>query len=135
MAVLQINDPLGLTLLYNFGAPEAAFSFATGCGFLICTGILQWLAVALGGSLFTWPLAHLGTFVVLSIITSYLIYASPHLGRLWVWAQVPILTGFYLWCCSPEHSPLTMRRLSPAWRSPPACYGYAIACYGHARRR
>ena len=102
MAVLQINSPLGLTLLYNFGAPEAAFShLPQAAGFLICTGILQWLALALGGSLLTWPLAHLGTFVVLSIITSYLIYASPHLGRLWVWAQVPVLTSFYLMVLQP----------------------------------
>jgi hypothetical protein len=101
MAVLQINNPLGLTLLYNFGAPETAFSFAAGCGLLICTGILQWLALALGGSLLTWPLAHLGTFIVLSIVTSYFIYASPHLGRLWVWAQIPILTGFYLMVLQP----------------------------------
>src|SRR5271163_3316091 len=75
MAALQINDPLGLTLLYNFGAPETAFPFATGLGFLSCTGVLQWLGLALGGALLTWPLAHLGAFVILSIVTSYLIYA------------------------------------------------------------
>jgi uncharacterized membrane protein YccC len=94
--VLQISNPLGLTLLFNLGAPEMAFSVTTGVSFLACAAVLQWLALALGGSLVTWPAIHLGAFVILSIVTSYLIYALPELGRLWIWIQVPVLTGFYM---------------------------------------
>ena len=96
MAVLQISNPLGLTLLFNLGAPELAFSVTTGVSFLACAALLQWLALALEGSLVTWPAAHLGAFIILSIVTSYLIYALPELGRMWIWIQVPVLTGFYM---------------------------------------
>jgi hypothetical protein len=96
MAVLQISNPLGLTLLFNFGAPELAFSVTTGVTFLACAALLQWLALALAGSLVSWPVAHLGAFIILSIVSSYSIYALPELGRLWIWIQVPVLTGFYM---------------------------------------
>lgn len=96
MAVLQVSNPLGLTLLFNLGAPELAFAVTTGVSFLACAALLQWLGLAVAGSLVTWPVAHLGAFVILSIVTSYLIYALPELGRLWIWIQVPVLTGFYM---------------------------------------
>ena len=96
MAVMQISNPLGLTLLLNLGAPELAFSVMAGVSFLACAALLQWLALALAGSLVTWPVAHLSAFIILSIVTSYLIYALPGLGRLWIWIQVPVLTGFYM---------------------------------------
>ncbi|MGA2408884.1 MAG: hypothetical protein ABSG46_00645 [Candidatus Binataceae bacterium] len=95
MATLQITNPLGLTLLFNFGAPEMAFSTMTAIALLACAGFFQWLALALAGALVTAPIAHLGFFIVLSFITTYLIYAQPQLGRLWVWVQVPILSAFY----------------------------------------
>jgi len=30
------------------------------------------------------------------LVTSYLIYAVPVLGRLWIWIQVPVVTAFYM---------------------------------------
>src|SRR5262249_30985490 len=38
----------------------------------------------------------LAAFIVLSLVTSYVIYAIPTLGRLWVWIQVPTVTAFYM---------------------------------------
>ncbi|MGH8338309.1 MAG: hypothetical protein ACRETL_16135, partial [Gammaproteobacteria bacterium] len=102
MAVLQITDPLGLTLLFNFGAPEMSFSVTAGVTFLAFAALLEWLALALAGSLVTWPMAHLSTFIILSIVSSYLIYARPELGRLWIWTQVPVLTDFYMIALRPE---------------------------------
>jgi hypothetical protein len=102
MAVLQISDPLGLTLLFNFGAPEMAFSVTTGVTFLAVAALLQWLALALAGALVTWPIAHLSGFIILSIVTSYLIYARPELGRLWIWIQVPVLVDFFMIALQPQ---------------------------------
>jgi hypothetical protein len=102
MAVLQISDPLGLTLLFNFGAPEMAFSVTAGGTFIVFAALLQWLALALAGSLVTWPIAHLSAFIILSIVTSYLIYARLELGRLWIWIQVPVLADFFMIALQPR---------------------------------
>jgi hypothetical protein len=102
MALLQVTDPLGLTLLFNLGAPEMAFSVTAGGTFLAFAALLEWLALALAGSLVTWPIAHLSTFIILSIVTSYLIYGRQELGRLWIWIQVPVLADFYMVALQPE---------------------------------
>ncbi|HUN59970.1 MAG TPA: hypothetical protein VMU41_17815 [Candidatus Binataceae bacterium] len=102
MALMQISDPLGLTLLFNLGAPEMAFSVATGVTFLSFAALCQWLTLALAGALVTSPMAHLSAFIILSIVTSYLIYARPQLGRLWIWIQVPVLTDFYMIALQPK---------------------------------
>src|SRR5260370_31922588 len=41
MASVQIVNPLGLTLLVSFAAPEYAFSVATGAVFLIAAAAIQ----------------------------------------------------------------------------------------------
>ncbi|HZY60681.1 MAG TPA: hypothetical protein VFE56_13025, partial [Candidatus Binataceae bacterium] len=95
-AALQIANPLGLTLLFNFAAPEMALSFAAATRFLLGAAILQALGMALAGAMADSAIPHLAIFTALSAVSSYLIYADSPLGRLWVWVQVPVLTAFYL---------------------------------------
>lgn len=93
---MQIRNPLGLTLLVNFGFPEAAFPLSRGLGFLCAAAIFQTVALAVVGALADVPMIHLSVFILLSLVTSYLIYSVPTLGRLWVWIQVPVVTAFYM---------------------------------------
>jgi hypothetical protein len=93
---MQIADPLGLTLLFNFALPEAAFSLARGAAFLCCAAVLQLLGLMLVGALVNSPVVHVAIFILSCFCTTYLIYAVPTLGRLWVWIQVPVVTAFYL---------------------------------------
>jgi hypothetical protein len=95
-ATMQIANPLGLTMLVNLALPEAAFSFSRGVAFLCCAAIFQTLALATAGALVNSPALNLAAFVLLSLVTSYLIYAVPTLGRLWIWIQVPAVTAFYM---------------------------------------
>lgn len=101
-ASLQITNALGLTLLFNFAAPEMALSFATAIRFLLGAAVCQALGLALAGAMADSPIPHLAIFVALSLASGYLIYADPRLGRLWVWVQVPVLTAFYLVIFDPE---------------------------------
>ena len=96
MATMQIANPLGLTMLVNLALPEAAFSLTRGMVFLCCAAVLQTLALAVAGALVNSPPLDFAAFILVSLVTSYLIYAVPILGRLWVWTQVPVVTGFYL---------------------------------------
>lgn len=96
MAAMQISNPLGLTLLVSFALPEAAFPLSRGLGFLCAAAILQTTALAVVGTLADVPMIHLSVFILLSLVTSYLIYSVPTLGRLWVWIQVPVITAFYM---------------------------------------
>jgi hypothetical protein len=102
MAAMQISNPLGLTLLVNFGFPEAAFPLSRGLGFLCAAAIFQTAALAVVGALADVPMIHLSVFILLSLITSYLIYSVPTLGRLWVWIQVPVVTAFYMVLFAPR---------------------------------
>lgn len=99
---MQISNPLGLTLLVNFGFPEAAFPLSRGLGFLCAAAIFQTAALAVVGALADVPMIHLSVFILLSLITSYLIYSVPTLGRLWVWIQVPVVTAFYMVLFAPR---------------------------------
>jgi hypothetical protein len=96
MAALQIANPLGLTLVLSFAAPESAFSLGTAVSFLAVAGVLQIVMLALVGALANSPVAHVSAFIVYTFVTTYLIYGVPRLGRLWLWAQIPTITSFYL---------------------------------------
>lgn len=95
-AVLQISNPLGLTMLLSFAAPEYAFSLATAIKFLVGAAAMQILMLAVVGALVTAPVPHVCVFVAYTFITTYLIYGVPGLGRLWIWVQIPTVTAFYL---------------------------------------
>ncbi len=95
-ATLQIGNPLGLTLLYNFAAPEMTIGFGAGVRFLLGAAILQALGLALCGAMADSAIPHFAIFTVLCLVSSYLIYANPRIGRLWIWVQIPVLTAFYL---------------------------------------
>ncbi len=95
-AALQITNPLGLTLLFNFALPEAAFSPARGVTFICSAAVFQGLGLMLVGALVDSPVVHVTVFILLCLFTTYVIYAVPTLGRLWVWIQVPVVTAFYL---------------------------------------
>ena len=96
MATMQIANPFGLTMLVNLSLPEAAFPLTRGIIFLFCAAVFQTLAVAVAAALANSPALQLTVFIVLSLVTSYLIYAVPILGRLWLWIQVPVVTAFYM---------------------------------------
>jgi hypothetical protein len=96
MSAMQIVNPLGLTLLVNFALPEASFPLARGLLFLGCSAILQTLGLFVAAALVESPAAHLTAFIILSLVTTYVIYAVPTLGRLWIWIQVPVVTAFYM---------------------------------------
>jgi hypothetical protein len=95
MATMQIANPLGLTMLVNFAVPESAFPLTRGISFLCCAAVFQTLALAVAGAVANSPALNLAAFILLSLVTSYLIYAVPTLGRLWIWIQVPVVTAFY----------------------------------------
>jgi len=96
MAVVQITNPLGLTLLVNLAAPEFAFNLATASVFLIAAAIIQVLALFVVGALADSPIPLIATFVACSAVSTYLIYGVPRLGRLWLWIQIPSITAFYM---------------------------------------
>jgi hypothetical protein len=96
MATMQIANPLGLTLLVNLALPEAAFPLRRAVGFLCCAALFQILALAVAAALADSPALNLAAFILLSLVSSYLIYAVPILGRLWLWIQVPVVTAFYM---------------------------------------
>jgi hypothetical protein len=96
MATTQIANPLGLTMLVNLSLPESSFPLARGIIFLFSAPVFQLLALSFAASLADSPALELALFVILSLVTSYLIYAIPVLGRLWLWIQVPVVTAFYM---------------------------------------
>ena len=96
MASLQIANPLGLTLLVSFALPEFAFSLATGVAFLIAAAAIQMLALATVGALVDSPVVQVCVFIAFAAVSTYLIYGSPKLGRLWLWIQIPAVTAFYM---------------------------------------
>jgi hypothetical protein len=95
-AILQISNPLGLTMLLNFAAPEYAFSLATAVTFLVGAAAMQLLMLAVIGALANAPIPHVCAFMAYTSISTYLIYGVSGLGRAWVWVQIPTVTGFYL---------------------------------------
>src|SRR5216684_53133 len=95
-AILQISNPLGLTMLFSLAAPEYAFSLATAITFLVGAAGMQILILAVVGALVNAPVPHVCVFIAYTFITTYLIYGVPRLGRLWVWVQIPTVTAFYL---------------------------------------
>src|SRR3984957_306019 len=95
-AILQISNPLGLTMVLSFAAPEYAFSLATAITFLVGAAAMQLLMLAAVGALVNAPVPHICLFIAYTFITTYLIYGVPGLGRLWVWVQIPTVTAFYL---------------------------------------
>jgi hypothetical protein len=101
-AAMQIANPLGLTLLFNFALPEAAFSPARGAAFLCCAALFQVFGLILVGALIDSPVVHVAVFILICFCTTYWIYAVPTLGRLWVWIQVPVVTAFYLAMFPPD---------------------------------
>src|SRR5579885_2032227 len=115
---MQISNPLGLTLLFNFALPEAAFSLARGAAFVAAAVVLQTLGLVVVGALVNSPIAHLTVFILLCLTTTYLIYGVSALGRLWVWVQVPVVTAFYLAMFMPNEM---------GWNAAQAFSGMAIA--------
>jgi hypothetical protein len=95
-AILQISNPLGLTMLVSFAAPEYAFSLATAVTFLVGAAAMQLITLAAIGALVNAPVPHACVFIAYTFISTYLIYGMPGLGRLWVWAQIPTITAFYM---------------------------------------
>jgi hypothetical protein len=96
MAIFQISNPLGLTMILSFAAPEYAFSVATAVTFLMGAAAMQLLALATIGALVNAPVAHVIVFIAYTFVTTYLIYGVPRLGRIWIWVQIPTATAFYL---------------------------------------
>ena len=96
MAILQISNPLGLTLILSLAAPEYAFTLVTAITFLIATAALQLIVLATIGAMVNSPVAHVGVFIAYTFVPTYLIYGVPRFGRLWLWAQIPTVTAFYL---------------------------------------
>jgi hypothetical protein len=96
MAAVQIVNPLGVTLLLSFAAPESAFSLRTGTKFLIGTAAVQLLTLFLIGGLVDLPVAHVCVFIAYVAISTYFIYGVSRIGRLWIWAQIPSVTAFYV---------------------------------------
>jgi hypothetical protein len=96
MATLQISNPLGLTMILSFAAPEYAFSLTIAIKFLVGAAIMQLLILATIGALVNAPVAHVYVFIAYTFISTYLIYGVPGLGRLWIWVQIPTVTAFYL---------------------------------------
>ena len=95
-AILQISNPLGLTMLLSFAAPEYAFSLATAITFLVGAAAMQILMLGVVGALVNAPVPHVCVFIAYTFITTYLIYGVPGLDRLWIWVQIPTVTAFYL---------------------------------------
>jgi hypothetical protein len=95
-AILQISNPLGLTMLLSFAAPEYAFSLATAIKFLIGAAATQLLVLAVVGALVDAPVLHVWVFIAYTFVSTYLIYGVPSLGRLWIWVQIPTVTAFYM---------------------------------------
>jgi hypothetical protein len=95
-AILQISNPLGLTMLFSFAAPEYAFSLATAITFLVGAAAMQLITLAAIGALVNAPVPHACVFVAYTFISTYLIYGMPGLGRIWVWVQIPTVTAFYM---------------------------------------
>jgi hypothetical protein len=118
-AAMQIANPLGLTLLFNFALPEAAFSPARGAAFLCCAAVLQVFGLMLVGALVNSPVVHVAVFILICFCTTYWIYAVPTLGRLWVWVQVPVVTAFYLVMFLPDQQ--------LGWDAAQAFAGMAVA--------
>jgi hypothetical protein len=96
MAALQIDNPLGLTLLVSFALPEFAFSLAAGVVFLIAAAAIQLLTLATVGATVDSPVVHVCVFIAFAGVSTYLIYGVPRLGRLWLWIQIPAVTAFYM---------------------------------------
>ncbi len=96
MAAVQIVNPLGVTLLLSFAAPESAFSVRTGVTFLIGTAAVQLITLFLIGGLVDLPVAHVWVFIAYVALSTYLIYGVSRIGRLWLWAQIPSVTAFYM---------------------------------------
>src|SRR6202166_2243126 len=117
-AAMQIANPLGLTLLFNFALPEAAFSPARGAILLFFAAIFQALGLALVGALVDSPVVDVTVFILLCLFTTYVVYAVPTFGRLWVWIQVPVVTAFYLAMFMPD---------GLAWNEAQGFAGMAIA--------
>jgi hypothetical protein len=117
-AAMQIANPLGLTLLFNLALPEAAFSPARGAILLFFAAIFQAFGLALVGALVDSPVVDVTVFILLCLFTTYVIYAVPTFGRLWVWIQVPVVTAFYLAMFMPD---------GLAWNEAQGFAGMAIA--------
>ncbi|MGH7905502.1 MAG: hypothetical protein ACREP6_02635 [Candidatus Binataceae bacterium] len=96
LASMQIVNPLGLTLVFNFAAPEQVPDFVTLVTFIIGAAAIDALALPLAGATADIPGLHIITFFILACVSTYLIYGSSRLGRLWVWAQVVLLTTYYM---------------------------------------
>jgi len=64
------------------------------------------------------PVVHVAVFILICFCTTYLIYAVPTLGRLWVWIQVPVVTAFYLAMFLPDQL---------GWDAAQAFAGMAVA--------
>jgi hypothetical protein len=118
MAALQIGNALGLTLLLSFAGPESAFSLSTGAAFLIFVAAIQMVTLPLAGALIDLPVAHLCAFMMLAAVSTYLIYGVRRLGRLWIWAQIPPVTAFYM---------LVFDRRAIGWDSAQMFGGMALA--------
>ena len=117
-AAMQVANPLGLTLMFNFALPEAAFSAARGAAFVCSAAVLQALGLVLVGALINSPVVDITVFILLCLFTTYVIYAVPTLGWLWVWIQVPVVTAFYLAMFIPD---------GLAWNEVQGFAGIAIA--------
>src|SRR5271167_3211844 len=74
-AAMQITNPLGLTLLFNFALPEAAFSPARGVALVCFAAVVQALGLVFVVALVASPVVHVTVLVLLCLVTTYAIYA------------------------------------------------------------
>jgi multidrug resistance protein MdtO len=101
LAAFQIANPLGLTLIFNFSAAESALDPGSALLFIVGTGIIDVLALPMAGATVDMPGIHLVVFFLLAVVSSYAIYADRRVGRLWIWAQLPVLSAYYMMLYEP----------------------------------
>jgi len=111
LASMQIPNALGLTLIVNFAAAELAFDLNTAVLFVCGSAIIDALALPIAGATVDMPGLHLIVFFTLAVATTYAIYSSRQLGRLWVWAQLPLLTAYYMMVYQPDSFGVTLTEM------------------------
>src|SRR5277367_493778 len=111
LASIQIPNALGLTLIVNFAAAELVFDLKTAVLFLCGSAIIDALALPIAGATVDMPGVHLIIFFALAVATSYAIYSNRHLGRLFVWAQLPLLTAYYMMVYEPDSFGVTLTQM------------------------
>ena len=91
------------------------------------------LGLALCGAMVDSAIPHFAIFIILCLATSYLIYADPRIGRLWIWVQVPVLTAFYLAIFDPGGFGWNDEQAFAGWPSRWQFFTPPTLCCGHGQ--